>query len=80
MGRLQVRDRQDRFNRSGLELADPARVTSLRKPTTPFSLGIAVLGAALALGPAQAWAQNTPQLPDSWKLGCVQLRRILLLT
>ena len=41
----------------------PARVTSLRKPTTPCIFGIGLLGAALALGPSLAWAQNPPPLP-----------------
>jgi len=46
-----------------LELAGPARVTSLRKPTTPFNFGIGLLGAALALGLPLAWAQNPPPVP-----------------
>ena len=60
MGRLQVRARRGRFNRGGLELAGLPRVTSLRKPTTPFIFGIGLLGAALALGPPLAWPQNPP--------------------
>src|ERR1019366_3514918 len=53
-----VRARCDSFGRAGLELAGPARVTSLRKATTPFIFGIGLLGAALALGLPLAWAQN----------------------
>ena len=51
------------IDRGGLELAGPARVTSLRKPTTPFIFGIGLLGAALALGPPLAWTQNPPPVP-----------------
>jgi outer membrane protein insertion porin family len=57
-----VRARRDSFNRS-LELAGPARVTSLRKPITPFIFGIGLLGAVLALGPPLAWAQNPTPVP-----------------
>ena len=48
---------------AGLELAGPARVTSLRKPTTPFIFRIGLLGAALTLGLPVAWAQNPPPPP-----------------
>ena len=63
MGRSRVRARRGSLDRGGLELAGPARVTSLRKPTTPFIFGIGLLGAALALGPSLAWAQNPPPVP-----------------
>ena len=35
----------------------------MRKPTTPFIIGIGLLGAALALGRPLAWAQNLPPVP-----------------
>ena len=34
------------------------RVTSLRKPTTPFIFGLGLLGAVLTLGLMSAWSQN----------------------
>src|ERR1017187_5517296 len=63
LDRVAVRARRDSFGRGGLELAGPVRVTSLRKPTTPFNFGIGLLGAVLALGPPLAWAQNPPPTP-----------------
>ena len=63
MGRSQVRARHGSLDRGGLELVGPTRVTSLRKPTTPFIFGIGLLGAALALGPRLAWPQNPPPVP-----------------
>ena len=56
-----MRGRQGSFDHGGLELASPPRVTSLRKPTTPFIFGIGLLGAVLLLGPLWAWPQNPPQ-------------------
>jgi len=38
----------------------PIKGTGLRKPTTPFNFGVAVLGAAMTLGLPLAWAQNPP--------------------
>jgi outer membrane protein insertion porin family len=58
-----VRGRYGSFCRSGLELAGPPRVTSLRKPTTPYIFGISLLGAALIFGSPLAWPQNPPQVP-----------------
>ncbi|HEY4901217.1 MAG TPA: outer membrane protein assembly factor BamA [Terriglobales bacterium] len=51
-----------RFDRGG-KLVGPARVTSLRKPTTPFIIAIGLLGAALALVTPLAWTQNPPPVP-----------------
>ena len=63
MGSSRVRASHSSLDRGGLELAGPSRVTSLRKPTTPFIFGIGLLGAALALGPPFAWPQNPPPTP-----------------
>jgi outer membrane protein insertion porin family len=55
-----VQGKHGSFERGVRELAGPARVTSLRKPTTPCIFGIGLLGAALTLGVPLAWAQNPP--------------------
>ena len=48
----------DRLDHGGLELAGKSRVTSLRKATTPYIIGIGLLGAAVTLGPVLAWPQT----------------------
>src|SRR5215471_15404782 len=52
------------MKRGGWQLAGLSKVRGLRKPTSPFIFGMAVLGAAIALALPQAWAQNpVPEVP-----------------
>ncbi len=59
-----MRGRHGSFDRGGMELAGPPKVTSLRKPTTPFIIGLGLLGAALTLAPCPAWPQAPEQIPN----------------